>query len=51
MITHRPSTLAMAHRVVVIEQGQVAASGKHEELIGKNRFYQSLCGADQPIAA
>ncbi|PAY21219.1 ABC transporter permease [Rhodopirellula sp. SM50] len=51
MITHRPSTLAMAHRVVVIEQGRVAASGKHEELIGKNRFYQSLCGADQPIAA
>ncbi|QDV40245.1 putative ABC transporter ATP-binding protein [Stieleria neptunia] len=51
MITHRPSTLAMAHRVVVIEQGRVAASGKHEELIGTNRFYQSLCGGDQPIAA
>ncbi|MCS7465612.1 ABC transporter ATP-binding protein/permease [Stieleria sp. ICT_E10.1] len=51
MITHRPSTLAMAHRVVVVEQGRVAASGKHEDLIGKNRFYQSLCGADQPIAA
>ncbi|WP_182866000.1 ABC transporter ATP-binding protein [Stieleria mannarensis] len=51
MITHRASTLAMADRVVVVEQGQVAASGPHAEVIGQNRFYQSLCGSDQPIAA
>ncbi|MEM9588751.1 MAG: ABC transporter ATP-binding protein, partial [Planctomycetota bacterium] len=43
MITHRPSSLAMADRIIVIEAGRVADSGTHEALIGRNRFYQSLC--------
>jgi ATP-binding cassette subfamily B protein/subfamily B ATP-binding cassette protein MsbA len=46
MITHRPSSLVMADRVIVIEAGRVADSGAHGELIGRNRFYQSLCGGD-----
>jgi subfamily B ATP-binding cassette protein MsbA len=44
MITHRPTSLEMADRIVVIEGGRVAAEGQHEELINSNRFYQSLCG-------
>lgn len=51
MITHRPSTLAMANRVIVIEQGKVAASGSHVEIEHQNRFYRSLCGSEQPKAA
>ena len=46
MITHRPSSLAMADRIVVIEAGRVADSGQHADLIVRNRFYQSLCGGD-----
>jgi ATP-binding cassette subfamily B protein/subfamily B ATP-binding cassette protein MsbA len=46
MITHRPSSLVMADRIVVIESGRVSDSGTHAELIQKNRFYQSLCGGD-----
>ncbi len=46
MITHRPTSLAMADRIVVIESGQVADSGRHDDLINRNRFYQSLCGND-----
>lgn len=46
MITHRPSSLVMADRVIVIEAGRVADSGTHGELIQRNRFYQSLCGGD-----
>jgi ATP-binding cassette subfamily B protein/subfamily B ATP-binding cassette protein MsbA len=46
MITHRPSSLAMASRVVVIESGRVSDSGTHAELIQRNRFYQSLCGGE-----
>jgi ATP-binding cassette subfamily B protein/subfamily B ATP-binding cassette protein MsbA len=46
MITHRPSSLAMADRIVVIEGGRVADSGQHADLIDRNRFYQSLCGGD-----
>jgi ABC-type multidrug transport system fused ATPase/permease subunit len=41
----------MADRIIVIESGCVADSGKHEELIQSNRFYQSLCGGDLRKAA
>ncbi|MDC0278705.1 ABC transporter ATP-binding protein/permease [bacterium] len=47
MITHRPSSLAMADRIVVMESGQVSASGQHDALLQQNRFYQSLCGTEQ----
>ena len=50
MITHRPSSLAMADRVVVIESGKVADSGRHEDLISRNSFYQSLCGESRQAA-
>jgi ATP-binding cassette subfamily B protein/subfamily B ATP-binding cassette protein MsbA len=46
MITHRASTLAMADRIAVLEQGRVAASGTHQQLLSENRFYQSLCGGE-----
>ena len=51
MITHRPTSLAMADRIVVIESGKVAAQGNHGHLITKNRFYQSLCGSEMSRAA
>jgi ATP-binding cassette subfamily B protein/subfamily B ATP-binding cassette protein MsbA len=51
MITHRPTTLAMADRIIIIEQGQIAASGSHQELMEKNRFFRSLCGTEFPQAA
>lgn len=51
LITHRASTLAMADRIVVMDGGQIADSGKHEELLARNRFYQSLCGEKVSMAA
>jgi len=51
MITHRASSLMLADQIIVIESGQVADIGKHHELIGRNRFYQSLCGNDAQQAA
>ncbi|MCC9600794.1 ABC transporter ATP-binding protein/permease [Stieleria sp. JC731] len=51
MITHRASTLAMADRIVVIEQGRVASEGDHDHLAKDNRFYRSLCGAEVRDAA
>ena len=51
MITHRPSSLTMADRVIVIEAGQVADSGQHEDLIKRNSFYQSLCGNEMRMSA
>jgi ATP-binding cassette subfamily B protein/subfamily B ATP-binding cassette protein MsbA len=51
MITHRPTSLAMADRIVVIESGRIVDSGCHEELIERNRFYQSLCGGSMRKSA
>ena len=51
MITHRPSSLAMADRIAVIEAGKVADSGNHEDLFARNRFYQSLCGVEMRRSA
>ena len=44
MITHRPTSLVMADRIVVIESGRVAEQGRHADLVQRNGFYQSLCG-------
>jgi len=46
MITHRPSSLAMADRIVVIEAGEIADTGQHNELLRRNSFYRSLCGSE-----
>ena len=46
MITHRPSSLTMADRIVVIESGRVVDCGQHRELIGRNSFYRNLCGSE-----
>lgn len=51
MITHRPSSLTMADRIIVIEAGRVADSGQHQELINRNSFYQSLCGGEMRRSA
>lgn len=51
MITHRPTSLAMADRVIVIEGGLVSASGTHKDLINDNGFYQSLCGGEMRRSA
>ena len=51
MITHRPSSLALADRIIVIEAGRVSDSGQHTELMQRNRFYQSLCGHEMRKSA
>lgn len=51
MVTHRASTLAMADRVAVLDQGKVAAFGDHTELLGTNDFYRNLCQSDYADAA
>ncbi len=51
MVTHRPTSLALADKIIVIEQGKIVDAGRHEQLIGKNRFYTSLCGNDQQASA
>ncbi len=46
MITHRHTSLVMADRIVVMDEGRIADVGQHDELLVRNRFYQSVCGGD-----
>ncbi len=42
VIAHRPSTVEMADRVAVMNEGRVAAVGTHSELLGTSPLYRSL---------
>ncbi len=45
VIAHRPATIAMADRVVLIDDGVVAASGPHAELLARSRRYREVLAA------
>lgn len=51
MVTHRASTLAIADRVVVLDQGQIASVGTHAQLLARSEFYRNLCNSDYADAA
>jgi len=42
VIAHRLSTIKHADKIVVIDKGQIAGSGTHEELLGTNSLYKRL---------
>ncbi|MFG0289031.1 MAG: ABC transporter ATP-binding protein [Rhodopirellula sp. JB044] len=51
MVTHRASTLALSDRVAVLDQGQIAAVGNHDQLMRENSFYRNLYGSEIADAA
>ncbi len=42
LVVHRPSTLALADRVALIDGGEVAAIGSHSSLMRSNELYRAL---------
>ena len=40
IVAHRPSTVALADRVALLEQGRIAAVGTHTELLAANDHYR-----------
>jgi ATP-binding cassette, subfamily B, bacterial MsbA len=43
VIAHRLATVMHAHRILVIEGGQIVETGRHDELIRKGGRYASFC--------
>ncbi len=49
IIAHRPATIALADRVVLLADGVVVAEGTHEELLATSERYRTvLAAADTP---
>jgi ATP-binding cassette, subfamily B, bacterial len=42
IIAHRPATIALADRVVLLERGRVAEQGTHEELLDRSSLYRTV---------
>lgn len=49
IIAHRPATVALADRVVLLDDGRIAAEGSHQELLETNERYRRVL--DQGAAA
>lgn len=42
VIAHRPGTIALAERVVFIDESSIAAIGKHDDLVASNARYREV---------
>ena len=45
VIAHRPATIELADRVVLLDNGVIAASGSHHELLAVNEVYRRVLAA------
>ena len=42
LIAHRPSTLSLAERVIVLDGGRIVAEGTNDDLLATSEFYRDL---------
>ena len=43
IIAHRLTAVRPAHRIYVVEKGEIVEEGSHEELLRMHGFYARLC--------
>jgi ATP-binding cassette, subfamily B, bacterial len=46
VVAHRPSTVQLADRVALLEDGRVTAVGRHSDLLADNETYRDLLSAE-----
>jgi ATP-binding cassette subfamily B protein len=51
VVAHRPSTVALADRVAIMEGGEIIATGTHHDLLATSPHYQHLMSTDAPTGA
>ncbi len=51
IIAHRPATIALAGRVVLLDGGRIVADGTHEELLATNERYREVLARAEVGAA
>jgi ATP-binding cassette subfamily B protein len=53
VIAHRPATIALADRVVLLSDGRVVADGTHQSLLNSSAAYREVLAAasreDEPV--
>ena len=45
VIAHRPGTIALADKVVLLDEGRAAAIGTHDDLLASNERYRQVLAA------
>jgi ABC-type multidrug transport system fused ATPase/permease subunit len=51
IVAHRVSTIALADRVLFMQEGRIVATGTHTELLATNRDYEAMVRAyEQEVA-
>ena len=51
LVVHRPSTLALADRVALVDGGTIVATGTHTELMNSNQLYRALLSQEYDVPA
>jgi ATP-binding cassette, subfamily B, bacterial len=51
VVAHRPSTVALADRVAILDGGEIIATGTHHDLLATSAHYQHLMSTDAPTGA
>lgn len=51
VIAHRPTTIALAERVVVLEGGRIVEEGTHAQLLTRSSRYRELLALDEEAVA